>query len=84
MRLYDRLFTSENPAAEEADFKEYLNPDSLKVITGIIEPGLASAKAGEKFQFERIGYFCADLDTSTDKPIFNRTVGLKDSWAKQA
>ncbi len=84
VRLYDRLFTSENPAAEAGDFKDYLNPDSLKVITGMIEPGLATAKAGEKFQFERIGYFCADLDTSASKPVFNRTVGLKDSWAKQA
>jgi glutaminyl-tRNA synthetase len=84
VRLYDRLFTSENPAAEEGDFKDYLNPDSLKVITGIIEPGLATAKAGEKFQFERIGYFCADLDTATTKPVFNRTVGLRESSTKQA
>jgi len=84
VRLYDRLFTSENPAAEEGDFKEYLNPDALKIITGIIEPGLASAKAGEKFQFERIGYFCTDLDTAAGKPVFNRTVGLRESSAKQA
>ncbi len=84
VRLYDRLFTSENPAAEEGDFKEYLNPDSLKIITGIIEPGLANAKAGEKFQFERIGYFCADLDTSESKPVFNRTVGLREAASKQA
>jgi glutaminyl-tRNA synthetase len=54
------------------------------VITGIIEPGLATAKPGEKFQFERIGYFCADLDTSENKPVFNRTVGLRESSAKQA
>ena len=84
VRLYDRLFTSENPAAEAGDFKEYLNPDSLKVITGIIEPGLTTAKASEKFQFERIGYFCADLDTTESKPVFNRTVGLRESSAKQA
>jgi glutaminyl-tRNA synthetase len=84
VRLYDRLFTSENPAAEAGDFKDYLNPDSLKVITGIIEPGLAAAKAGEKFQFERIGYFCADLDTVVNKPVFNRTVSLRESSTKQA
>jgi len=75
---------AKNLAAEEGDFKEYLNPDSLKVITGIIKPGLATAKAGEKFQFERIGYFCADLDTASAKPVFNRTVGLRESSTKQA
>lgn len=84
VRLYDRLFTSENPAAEDSDFKGYLNPDSLKPIIGIIEPRLAAATTGEKFQFERIGYFCADLDTSAHKPVFNRTVGLRESSTKQA
>ncbi|MDK2858694.1 MAG: glutaminyl-tRNA synthetase [Verrucomicrobiota bacterium] len=80
IRLYDRLFTSENPAAEDGDFKEYLNPDSLKIVTGVIEPGLAEADAGDRFQFERIGYFCADSETPVDKPVFNLTVGLRDSW----
>jgi glutaminyl-tRNA synthetase len=80
IRLYDRLFTSENPAAEDGDFKEYLNPDSLKIVTGVIEPGLTEADAGDRFQFERIGYFCADSDTTAGKPVFNLTVGLRDSW----
>jgi glutaminyl-tRNA synthetase len=81
-RLYDRLFTSENPAAEDGDFKDYLNPESLKTVRGYIEPGLVGTAAGDKFQFERIGYFCVDLDTTTGKSVFNRTVGLKDSWKK--
>ncbi len=84
IRLYDRLFVKENPddAEEGKDYKNYLNPDSLKVITGFIEPAVRSARPGDKFQFERIGYFCADKDSSGDKLIFNRTVTLKDSWAK--
>ncbi|MGE4488407.1 MAG: glutamine--tRNA ligase/YqeY domain fusion protein [Kiritimatiellales bacterium] len=81
-RLYDRLFTSENPAAEDGDFKDYLNPESLKTVRGFIEPELVGTTAGDKFQFERIGYFCVDLDTTTGKSVFNRTVGLKDSWKK--
>jgi glutaminyl-tRNA synthetase len=80
VRLYDRLFTPENPAAEEGDFKDYLNPDSLKGVTGILEPELAEAGAGDRFQFERVGYFCADPDSTPDLPVFNRTAGLKDSW----
>lgn len=85
IRLYDRLFTKENPdeAEEGKDFKSYMNPDSLKTINGKLEPFLASAKPGEKFQFERIGYFCADKDSAVNKLIFNRTVTLKDSWAKE-
>jgi glutaminyl-tRNA synthetase len=82
VRLYDRLFTSENPAAEEGDFQNHLNPDSLKVVTGIIEPSLANAKAGDTFQFERVGYFCADPDSISDCPVFNRTATLRDSWKK--
>ncbi|MFA5689875.1 MAG: glutamine--tRNA ligase/YqeY domain fusion protein [Kiritimatiellales bacterium] len=82
-RLYDRLFTSENPAAEEDDFKTYLNPDSLKIAYGFVEPVLAAENAGARFQFERIGYFCADTDTTPEKPVYNRIVGLKDSWAKK-
>jgi len=85
IRLYDRLFTKENPdeAEEGKDFKSYLNPDSLKVINGKLEPFLKTAMAGDKFQFERIGYFCADKDSTTNKLIFNRTLTLKDSWAKE-
>lgn len=83
IRLYDRLFTNENPDGnKEVDFKEFINPDSLKVITGYLEPSLNTAKDGDKFQFQRLGYFAVDKDTSTDKLVFNKTVGLKDTWAK--
>lgn len=84
VRLYDRLFAVENPSAEtERDFRELLNPDSLKVTHAKIEPYLASiAKPEDKFQFQRIGYFCVDLDSTPEHIVFNRTIGLKDSWAK--
>ena len=84
IRLYDRLFIKENPddAEEGKDFKDFLNPDSLKVTTGYLEPASGKAKPGDKFQFERLGYFCVDKDSSEDKRIFNRTVTLKDSWVK--
>ncbi|MDD6687998.1 glutamine--tRNA ligase/YqeY domain fusion protein [Sodaliphilus pleomorphus] len=85
VRLYDRLFAVENPSAEtERDFRELLNPDSLKVIDNAkIEPWLAdNAKVEDKFQFQRIGYFCVDPDSTPEKLVFNRTIGLKDSWAK--
>jgi len=82
IRLYDRLFSMENPEETEEgkDFISNLNPESLKKITGFTEPLLATAKAGDKFQFERIGYFCVDPDSTTDKLVFNRTVTLKESW----
>lgn len=85
IRLYDRLFVAENPevAEEGKDFKSNLNLNSLIKVKGWIEPSLATAFPGEKFQFERIGYFCADKDSSSEKLIFNRTVSLKDSWTKQ-
>ena len=85
VRLYDRLFMVENPSAEtEKDFRELLNPDSLKVTTALIEPYLAeNAVAGNKYQFQRIGYFCVDKDSTPDNIIFNKTIGLKDSWAKE-
>ena len=85
VRLYDRLFAVENPSAEtDKDFRELLNPDSLKVITNAkVEPYLAQiAKPEDKFQFQRIGYFCVDLDSTAEHLVFNRTIGLKDSWAK--
>lgn len=85
VRLYDRLFAVENPGAEtERDFRELLNPDSLKVVDNAkIEPWLAeNAKVEDKFQFQRIGYFCVDPDSTPQKLVFNRTIGLKDSWAK--
>lgn len=85
-RLYDRLFAVENPAAEtDKDFRELLNPESLKIVSDIkIEPFLAeNATAGAKFQFQRIGYFTPDKDSKPGKLIFNRTIGLKDSWEKE-
>lgn len=83
VRLYDRLFTDESPDAHKGkDFLEFINPDSLTVITGYVEPALKDAKPGDRFQFQRLGYFCVDPDTTTDKLVFNRTVGLRDSWAK--
>ena len=80
IRLYDRLYTVENPLADkEKDFKDFINPDSLKVITGKIEPLLATAEPGTRFQFERVGYFCADLDHTPRNPVFNRTLTLRAS-----
>ncbi|RZJ55083.1 MAG: glutamine--tRNA ligase, partial [Flavobacterium sp.] len=83
VRIYDRLFTHENPDGDkDVDFKEYINPKSLEVITGYLEPGLKDAKAGESYQFQRLGYFCVDRDSSKGKIVFNKTVGLRDTWAK--
>lgn len=86
VRLYDRLFNVENPSAEsDRDFREMLNPDSLKVIENVkVEPFLLeyAAKPGAPLQFQRIGYFTADKDSTIDKPVFNRTIALKDSWEK--
>ena len=83
VRLYDRLFTHENPDGDkEVDFKEYINPNSLEVITGYLEPSLASAKDGDRFQFQRLGYYCVDKDSSAEKLVFNKTVGLRDTWEK--
>ncbi|MCS6915463.1 MAG: glutamine--tRNA ligase/YqeY domain fusion protein [Myxococcales bacterium] len=82
VRLYDRLFTCEDPGAQE-DFLAYLNPASLTVLSGCrVEPMLAQASPGASFQFERLGYFCVDPDTRPGHLVFNRTVTLKDSWAK--
>ena len=83
VRVYDRLFTHENPDGnKEVDFKEYINPESLKVITGYVEPSLQSSKELDHFQFQRLGYFCVDRDSSSEKLVFNKTVGLRDTWAK--
>lgn len=87
VRLYDRLFTIENVAdiPEGEDYRNYLNPDSLKVQQCLVEPSLAEVQGGERFQFERIGYFCADpKDSKPGNLVFNRTVALKDSWSKIA
>ncbi|MEH6512747.1 glutamine--tRNA ligase/YqeY domain fusion protein [Maribacter arcticus] len=83
IRLYDRLFTDESPDThKDKDFLDFINPDSLSVITGYVEPSLKNAQPGERFQFQRIGYFCVDPDTTPENLVFNRTVGLRDSWAK--
>jgi glutaminyl-tRNA synthetase len=84
VRMYDNLFTKENPSdtAEGQDFTANLNPKSLEVLQAKVEPSLASAKVGDRFQFERMGYFSVDPDSAPGKPVFNRTVGLKDAWAK--
>jgi len=83
VRVYDRLFTNENPDGnKEIDFKEFINPNSLEIITGYVEPSLQSAKDLDQFQFQRLGYFCVDKDSSAQKLVFNKTVGLRDTWAK--
>ena len=83
VRVYDRLFTHENPDGnKEVDFKEYINPNSLEVIKGYVEPSLQSAKELDHFQFQRLGYFCVDRDSTNEKLVFNKTVGLRDTWAK--
>lgn len=85
VKLYDRLFAVEDPSAEEGDFRDLLNPDSLKIVEGIkVEPFIAeNAVQGKKFQFQRIGYFTPDYDSTPEKLIFNRTMSLKDSWEKE-
>ena len=84
VREYDRLFMVENTSADERDFHELLNPESLHVDTNCyVEKFAADMKAGQYLQFQRIGYFMADLDSTAEKPVFNKTVGLKDTWAKQ-
>ena len=85
IRLYDRLFTVENPAAHDGDLIDIINPNSLQVVsTAKLEPALLESKLNDKFQFLRLSYFCLDKNSSPEKYIFNRTVGLKDSWAKEA
>ena len=84
VRNYDRLFKVEDPSNEEGDFKDYVNPDALQVIQNVyVEPSLAKAKPGDTFQFMRKGYYCLDSDSTESKLIFNRTVTLKDTWAKE-
>ncbi|KIX20523.1 glutamate--tRNA ligase [Flavobacterium sp. 316] len=83
VRVYDRLFTHENPDGnKDVNFKEYINPNSLEVITGYVEPSLQSSKELDHFQFQRLGYFCVDRDSSSEKLVFNKTVGLRDTWTK--
>ena len=80
VRLYDKLFTVQAPGADGVDFLTQINPDSLKVVTGFLEPALGEAKPGDSVQFERVGYFACDPDSRPEKMVFNRTVTLKDSW----
>ena len=81
VRAYDRLFLDEAPDAhKDKDFMEFLNPNSLEIIDAFVEPSLQTAKIGERFQFQRLGYFCVDNDTTASKLVFNKTVGLRDSW----
>ena len=83
VRLYDRLFSDESPDThKDKDFMEFINPNSREVITGYLEPSLKDAKIGDRVQFQRLGYFCVDPDSSGEKLVFNRTVGLRDTWAK--
>ncbi len=81
-RIYDRLFTKEDPEEGETGFLGCLNPNSLAVLTGFVEPHLAQVNVGECFQFERQGYFAVDPDSTPRKPVFNLTVNLRDTWAK--
>lgn len=84
VRLYDRLFIDEAPDShKEKNFLEFMNPDSLQIVKGFVEPSLAAVKSGEKFQFQRLGYFNVDKDTTEGKIVFNKTVGLKDAWEEK-
>jgi glutaminyl-tRNA synthetase len=85
VRLYDNLFTRENPSETEEgkDFTANLNPNSLEILSGAkLEPSLAGPTVGARYQFERLGYFCVDADSTPDHPVFNRTLPLRDTWAK--
>ena len=83
VRLYDRLFTDETPDShKDKNFLDFINPDSLQIITAYVEPSLADGNIGNIFQFQRMGYFNIDKDSNTNKLVFNRTVGLRDTWAK--
>ena len=82
MRLYDHLFTQADPDAD-GDFIDHVNPESLSTLERcMLEPSLVGARPGEPVQFERQGYFCLDADSTSERPVFNHTVGLRDTWAK--
>jgi glutaminyl-tRNA synthetase len=82
IRLYDNLFTESDPGGSDTDFLDLINRDSLETVTAIGEPALGTAEAGDRFQFERLGYFCADTDSRPGAPVFNRTTTLRDTWAR--
>ncbi len=84
VRIYDRLFSDEAPDGhKDKDFMEFLNPDSLNVVKAFVEPGLKSAEPGDRFQFQRLGYFCVDDDSTSERMVFNRTVPLRDTWTRR-
>jgi glutaminyl-tRNA synthetase len=84
VRAYDRLFSDEAPDShKDKDFMEFLNPNSLEIINAFVEPSLQTATVGERFQFQRMGYFAIDNDSTSDKLVFNKTVGLRDSWSSK-
>ena len=83
LRLYDRLFTAPQPGADGTDFLTQLNPESMVEVQGFAEPAAAALPAGSVFQFERLGYYAKDADSTDDLPVFNRTVTLKDSWSRK-
>jgi glutaminyl-tRNA synthetase len=82
IRMYDRLFTKEDPEEGDEGFIQALNPNSLTLLKGYVEPSLTHTQPGDRFQFERLGYFCTDIDSTAEKPVFNLTVNLKDTWSK--
>jgi glutaminyl-tRNA synthetase len=83
VREYDRLFSDETPDShQDKSFMEFINPDSLKTIEAFVEPSLKDAKIGDRFQFQRLGYFNVDDDSTSEHLVFNKTVGLRDTWAK--
>ena len=83
VRLYDRLFTDPTPDGhKDKNFLDFINPESLKMVTAKMEPGLKDVDPGGRYQFQRLGYFCVDADSSPGNPVFNRTVALRDTWAK--
>jgi glutaminyl-tRNA synthetase len=84
VRLYDRLFTESDPEADGRDFKSVINPHSLEVVTAKLEPSLKGATSTERYQFERLAYFCLDKDSTPERPVFNRTITLKDTWRGSA
>ena len=84
VRVYDRLFNDPNPMGKDKDFRDSLNPESLVMReNAFLEPSLASAKPGDRFQFERLGFFIVDLESTDDAVVINRTITLKDTWAKK-
>ena len=84
VRLYDRLFSCSRTRCRAGDFKSFINPNSLEVVNAKCEPALANAHPEERYQFERLGYFALDPDSTREKQVWNRTITLRDTWAKEA